>query len=174
MRKERVLVMGFVVLAVLLATRRSAAARSSLKTVASVDLARYAGLWYEIARYPNSFQKGCLGTTASYTLRDDGTVGVVNSCRNEDGSIREVHGKAWSVDKSNARLKVSFFWPFRGDYWIIELGENYEYAVVASPNRKLLWVLSRAPQLDESLYGKILQKVEAQGFDPSRIIRTPQ
>jgi apolipoprotein D and lipocalin family protein len=174
--QQRIVLMGVVVAAVLLATRRSAAGPpSTLQTVPSVDLARYAGLWYEIARYPNSFQKGCLGTTATYTLREDKTIGVVNSCRNDkDGSVRAVRGKAWSVDKSNARLKVSFFWPFRGDYWIIDLGENYEYAVVASPNRKLLWILGRAPRMDEGVYNGILRRVEAQGFEPSRIIKTPQ
>jgi apolipoprotein D and lipocalin family protein len=176
MKKERMVFIAVVAVAICLLTRRSAAASSStLQTVDNVDLTRYAGLWYEIARYPNSFQKGCLGTTATYTLRDDRTVGVINSCRNDtDGSIRQVKGKAWSVDKSNAKLKVSFFWPFRGDYWIIDLGKDYEYAVVASPNRKLLWVLSRSPQMDEAVYSAILKRVESQGFDPGRVIKTPQ
>lgn len=157
---------------------RDASALSSmppLKTVASVDLKRYGGIWYEIARYPNSFQKGCLGSTASYTLRDDGEIDVVNRCRDaEDGRTRQVKGRAWVVDPAtNARLKVSFFWPFRGDYWIIDLGNEYEYAVVGTPNRKYLWILSRTPALDDSLYAAIMERVRRQGFDPGNVVLEP-
>ncbi|RNC67805.1 MAG: hypothetical protein ED859_13015 [Desulfuromonadales bacterium] len=155
---------------------RDAAALSKmppLQTVESVDLKRYAGIWYEIARYPNSFQKGCLGSTASYTLRDDGEIDVVNSCRDaEDGRTRRVEGRAWVVDPAtNARLKVSFFWPFRGDYWIIDLGPAYEYAVVGTPNRKYLWVLSRTPVMDDAVYAAIMERVRQLGFDPGRVVR---
>ena len=137
-----------------------------LQTVAHVDLNRYLGLWYEIGRYPNSFQKGCLGSTALYTARPNGEIDVLNSCRDEqDGSLREAKGRAWVVDKaSNARLKVSFFWPFRGDYWIIDLGQEYEYAVVGTPNRKYLWILSRTPEMHPAILAKILLNVEKQGF----------
>ncbi len=118
-----------------------------LQTVSHVDLHRYVGLWYEIDRYPNSFQKGCQGSTAMYTVRPDGKIDVINSCRDEqDGRLREAKGRAWVVDKtSNARLKVSFFWPFLGDYWIIDLGLEYEYAVVGTPNRQYLWILNPHP-----------------------------
>ena len=97
-----------------------------LQTVAHVDLNRYLGQWYEIGRYPNSFQKGCLESTAMYTARPGGKINEVNSCRDEqDGRLRIAKGRAWVVDKtSNSRLKVSFFWPFRGDYWIIDLGRE--------------------------------------------------
>lgn len=157
-------------------TCRDAAAMSGmppLRTVDSVDLNRYVGTWYEIARYPNSFQKGCLGSTASYTLRDDGEIDVVNSCRDaEDGRTRRVEGRAWVVDPAtNARLKVSFFWPFRGDYWIIDLGKEYEYAVVGTPNRKYLWVLSRTPAMDDAVYAAIMERVRRLGFDPGRVVR---
>jgi apolipoprotein D and lipocalin family protein len=137
-----------------------------LQTVAHVDLNRYLGLWYEIGRYPNSFQKGCLGSTAMYTARPDGKIDVLNSCRDEqDGSLREANGRAWVVDNtSNARLKVSFFWPFRGDYWIIDLGREYEYAVVGTPNRRYLWILSRTPEMHHDILEIILQNVEKQGF----------
>ena len=90
------------------------------------------------------------------------------------GAIRQVKGRAWAIDDSHARLKVSFVWPFRGNYWIMELGEAYEYAVVGSPNRKYLWVLSRAPVMDELLYGKLMERVKAQGFDPDKVMRSPR
>ncbi len=149
-----------------LSQRRSAPELPSLQTVAHVDLNRYLGLWYEIGRYPNSFQEGCLGSTAMYTARPNGEIDVLNSCRDvQDGSLRAAKGRAWVVDKvSNARLKVSFFWPFRGDYQIIDLGQEYEYAVVGTPNRKYLWVLSRTPEMRPEILAKILENVEKQGF----------
>lgn len=143
-----------------------------VQTVASVDLNRYLGLWYEIARYPNSFQKNCRNSTAMYTAREDGDITVVNRCRSEkDGSIREAKGRAWVVDSStNARLKVSFFWPFRGDYWIIDLGKDYEYAVVGTPNRKYLWILSRDPEMAPDVLERINENLTRQGFEPSKLI----
>jgi apolipoprotein D and lipocalin family protein len=169
--KKALLVVSLATVFVLV-TRRSCAARSStVQTVADVDLARYAGVWHEIARYPNRFQEGCLGTTATYTVHGE-KLEVTNSCRNEDGSTRQVKGSAWAVDQSNARLKVSFFWPFRGDYWIMDLGPYYEYAVVGTPDRKLLWVLSRSAQIDDAVYAGILERIKAQGFDPGRLIKT--
>jgi apolipoprotein D and lipocalin family protein len=144
-----------------------------LQTVAKVDVARYLGRWYEIARLPNRFQKGCAGSTADYALREDGEISVINSCRNEqDGRLDQVTGRAWIIDtSSNAQLKVTFFWPFRGDYWIIELGKEYEYAVVGTPNRKYLWILSRTASMDDGLYAAILQRAGQQGFDPGAVVR---
>lgn len=144
-----------------------------LRTVERVDLQRYLGKWHEIARLPNRFQKGCAESSAEYSLRDDGEIDVINSCRNEDdGSLRQARGRAWSVDPvSNAKLKVTFFWPFRGDYWIIELGKEYEYAVVGTPDRKYLWLLSRSEKINDDVYAAILQRVEQQGFDASKILR---
>ena len=140
--------------------------------VPQVDLARYTGTWYEIASFPQRFQKGCTNTKAVYTLRNDGTVEVLNSCF-RNGKTDTAKGTAWIVDKtSNAKLKVSFFWPFRGDYWIIELGRDYEYAVVAGPDRKYLWILARSPQMDEGLYGAIVERLRAGGFDVGRLKRT--
>ena len=143
-----------------------------MQTVAQVDLDRYVGLWYEIARYPNGFQKDCRNSTAMYTARNDGKIDVVNKCRSEkDGSIREAKARAWVVDSSsNARLKVSFFWPFRGDYWIIDLGQDYEYAVVGTPNRKYLWILSRAPEMAPDVLARIIENVEGQGFDGGKLV----
>jgi apolipoprotein D and lipocalin family protein len=142
-----------------------------------VDLKRYVGTWYEIARFPNSFQEGCVGTKAIYSLLEDGKIGVVNECRRDsfEGRVSSAKGKAWVVDKkTNAKLKVSFFWPFSGHYWIIDLGKDYEYAVVGHPKRKYLWILSRSPQMDEKLYNSILEKLTMQSYDIKKLIKTPQ
>jgi apolipoprotein D and lipocalin family protein len=154
-----------------------AAAPPPLETVPHVELARYVGTWYEIASYPQRFQKGCTGTTATYTLRNDGTVEVLNRCARDslNGRVTVARGRARVVDKqSNAKLKVSFFWPFWGDYWIIDLGRDYEYAVVGHPSRKYLWILSRTPVLDDAVYDGILERLRAQGYDTTRLVRTLQ
>ena len=143
-----------------------------LKTVFHVDLERYAGTWYEISRYSHRFQEGCVGSKATYSLRDDGKIKVLNECYDGSfsGKLRSANGKAWVVDKqSNAKLKVSFFWPFAGDYWIIDLGKDYEYAVIGHPERKYLWILSRTPTLDGAVYDGILRRVIEKGYDPTRL-----
>lgn len=148
-----------------------------LTVVDNVDLQRYVGTWYEIARYPASFQEGCVGSSAEYSLRDDGKIQVINQCHDEsfDGPLRKVEGTARVVDKdTSAKLKVTFFWPFEGDYWIIDLDENYRWAVIGEPRRSYLWILSRTPTLDESIYQAILSRLPAKGYDPSRLQRTPQ
>jgi apolipoprotein D and lipocalin family protein len=148
-----------------------------LRTVESVDLNRYMGKWYEIASFPQRFQKGCVASTATYTLGSNGKVDVLNQCRNEtlDGKLRNAKGTAWVVHKStNARLKVRFFWPFSGDYWIIDLGANYEFAVVGHPSRTYLWILSRTPRMDDGTYQAILGRLKAQGYDLSRLNKTLQ
>jgi len=149
---------------------------SELQTIPSVDLARYAGRWYEIARLPNSFQKKCAGgVTATYELRPDGKVAVINECRKASAGITRAKGTAEIADKkSNAKLKVTFFWPFYGDYWILDLGPNYEYAVVGEPKRRYLWILSRTPQIDDALYQELLARMANQGFDTSRVVKTLQ
>jgi apolipoprotein D and lipocalin family protein len=144
-------------------------------TVARVDLQRYLGTWYEIASFPQSFQRGCTATTATYALRDDGQIDVLNRCRKGslDGEPKEARGRARVVDRaSNARLEVTFFWPFWGDYWIVDLGADYEYAVVGHPSRDYLWILSRTPTMDPALYASILQRLETQGFETARLRRT--
>ena len=145
---------------------------SELAVVPSVEIDRYLGTWYEIARYPNRFQKECVAVTADYSLRDDGKIRVLNACRkgSPDGPIKRIEGKAWVVDKeTNAKLRVQFFWPFWGAYWIIDLGKDYEYAVVGHPKRKYLWILSRTPEMSPELYQAIVERLIEQGYDPGRL-----
>ncbi len=147
------------------------------ETVPYVDLNRYLGVWYEISSFPQSFQKGCVATQAEYSLLENGKIQVLNSCRDQtlEGKIRTAKGTATVADtKSNAKLKVSFFWPFTGDYWILELGKEYEYALVGAPNRKYLWVLSRTRQMNPDVYESILQLAVAKGFDISQLVKTLQ
>jgi apolipoprotein D and lipocalin family protein len=143
-----------------------------------VDIDRYLGRWYEIASFPQRFQKGCVATTANYTLRDDGRIRIENECRDRSftGDLRRADGVAWIEDpnESQAKLKVQFFWPFRADYWIIELDPDYRYAVVAHPSRNYLWILSRTRTMDPAVYERLLARIEAQGFDVERLNRTPQ
>ena len=150
--------------------------RDELKVVQSVVLTRYVGRWYEISRLPNTFQKKCSDmVTANYTMRADGKIEVINRCRKASGEYATAKGRAKIVDKkTNAKLKVTFFWPFYGDYWILDLGPNYEYAVVGEPGRKYLWILSRSPQMDETLYQQLLEKMAARGFKTEMMIRTAQ
>ena len=173
---------GLLVIAAALVVR--AEKKAPLRVVASVDLTRYAGLWYEIARLPNRFEEKCAGdVTAEYTPLGAGRLRVVNRCRKKDGEMTEAEGAAKPADKSgaNSRLKVRFapgflsFLPFVwGDYQIIELAPEYTYAVVGAPDRKYLWILSRTPQLDEATYRRLVEAARSQGFDVSRLIRTKQ
>jgi apolipoprotein D and lipocalin family protein len=143
-----------------------------LETVREVDLKKYAGLWYEIASIPVKQQKGCSCTTAQYSLNDDGDIVVTHRCRKGDG-WDQAEGKAFVVEGSNnAKLRVQFFWPFRGDYWIIDLDPAYQYAVVGMPSRKYMWILSRTPVMDEALVNSLLEKCAVRGYDISRVQRT--
>ena len=137
-----------------------------------VDLKRYIGKWHEIARLPMFFQRNCVSdVTADYSLRPDGKIGVLNQCRQKDGTLSTASGTARVVEQStNAKLKVSFFWPFSGNYWILELGPNYEYAMVGEPRRKFLWILSRQPNLNEETYLRLVTKAKLLGYDTSRLI----
>ena len=147
-----------------------------LEVVDNVDLKRYLGKWYEIASYPAWFQRGCTASTAEYSLMDDGKIRVVNRCRKDrvDGPVKESKGKAEVVDTTTyAKLKVWFFWPFKGNYWIIDLDPDYRWVVVGEPKRKYLWILSRTPKLDETLYQGLLSRLPEKGYDPAKLNRTP-
>jgi apolipoprotein D and lipocalin family protein len=150
-------------------------------TAENVTLTRYAGKWYEIAKYPVIFQRGLVAVTADYTLRDDGKVTVFNrGLKNSfDGKESTISGVAAPADiTSNAKLKVRFDpFPvclFRADYWILEVGADYEYAVVSNPSRKYLWILSRTPHMDQTVYNGIVARLGQQGFDTARLELTPQ
>lgn len=160
--------------------------KQSLRTVPSVDLKRYAGRWYEIARLPNKFEdkkdRACGHVTAEYVLRDDGKIRVRNRCVYQDGKVEIARGVARVTDKkTSARLEINFaprilgIFPFVwGDYNIIELAPDYSYALVGNLDRQGLWVLARAPQLDEATYKRLLEVAAQQGFDARRVTRTNQ
>lgn len=149
----------------------------TLPTADDVDLGRYSGVWYEIARIPYREEKRAVNIRATYTLRPDGRVDVLNECDLDgfNGPHREVHGVARLVDPAHpGRLKVRFFGLFEGDYWILELGEHYEYAAVGDPARKHLWILARKPQLKRQVFEGIVERMRAKGFDVDKLILAPQ
>jgi apolipoprotein D and lipocalin family protein len=149
-----------------------------LAVVDDIDLDRFVGRWYEIASFPQRFQEGCVATSAEYARLDETRLRVVNTCRDEtfDGHLRRVDGIAWVADPtdSRAKLKVQFFWPFRGDYWVIELDRDYSLAVVGHPSREYLWILARNRTLDPRRYDEILARLEMQGYELDRLRLTPQ
>jgi len=148
----------------------------SIETVPFVDLERYLGTWYEIASYPAFFQKGCVATKATYSLRTDGRIDVLNECRKNSltGPIKTAKGVATVMDEeTNAKLKVRFF-IFSGDYWIIDLDKDYAWAVVSNPSQRYLWILSREKKLEESLLNGILQRLKENHFDLTKLQMTPQ
>jgi len=170
---EKIALSGTLVM-LLFACATAGTQQAPLEAVPQVDLGRYMGTWFEIASFPQRFQKGCTDSRAEYRVRTDGDVEVLNSCL-RDGKVDTARGKAWVMDKAtNAKLKVSFFWPFRGDYWIIELGRDYEYAVVSAPSRKYLWILSRTPKMEEQRYQEIVGRLKDKGFDVAMLTRTEQ
>ena len=155
----------------------------SVQVVPSVDLSRYTGKWYEIARLPNRFQKDCIGeVTATYSLVGEGQLKVINECRKQGGIARaEGEARIRAKDGANSKLKVRFapswlkWLPFVwGDYWIIELAPDYSYSVVGTPDRKYLWVLSRAAEMEEGTYKRLIEKAAAEGFDVSKLMKTRQ
>jgi apolipoprotein D and lipocalin family protein len=140
-----------------------------------VDLNRYLGKWYDIAHLPASFQKGCFNTQANYSLEKNGTIKVINTCNKGSvfGKEDVAEGTAKVVDKdTNAKLKVEFFWPFKGDYWILEVGENYDYALVGSPCRNYLWILSRTPHLKEAIFNRLIGYANEKGFSTNNLVLT--
>jgi apolipoprotein D and lipocalin family protein len=163
--------------AVIMVTGVATAKEPELTVVDSVDLDRYLGTWYEIASYPAWFQKNCTAVSAQYSLRDDGRIKVVNSCNKGslDGKLKQSKGRAKVVDtNTNAKLKVSFFGPFWGDYWIIDLDPDYQWAVVGEPKRKYLWILSRTRSMDDQLYERIRAGLTNKGYDPDGLQLTLQ
>lgn len=158
-------------------------ARSELVSIASIDVPRYMGTWYEVAKYPNIFQRRCArNTRAQYTPQADGTVQVLNRCVTESGEEISALGLARQIGPNTSpKLKVRFapawlgwlplVW---GDYWVIDLDDNYQLAAVSEPSRDYLWVLSRTPTVDANTYNALLKRLSAQGFDLSKLERSPQ
>lgn len=149
---------------------RSSAA--PLETVAAVDIDRYLGRWYEIARYDHRFERNCEAVTADYSIREDGLIAVLNTCREgaPDGKARTAKGRARIADKAtNAKLEVSFFGPFWGDYWILDLKDDYSRAIVGEPSGRYLWILSRTPTITDESRAEALAKLKAIGYDTSAL-----
>ncbi len=154
--------------------------RQPLPTVTSVDLTRYAGPWYEIARLPMWFQRHCIDSKATYVVRQDGKIGVHNECITDNGTLEQADGIATILDSAtNARLMVTFdnffarlVGPSReGNYWIIDLDPEYHVAMVGTPDRRYLWMLSRIPHLDEPTYQGLVAKAQQLGFPISHLIK---
>jgi apolipoprotein D and lipocalin family protein len=145
-----------------------------LATVEQVDLDRYAGRWYEIVRLPQFFERNCAYVTAEYSATDGDYIEVVNTCLDTlDQAFRSSKGKAFPVEGSrNSQLKVQFFFPFRGDYFIIDLDEDYQWAMVGSPSRSSLWILSRSPGMELSTINELLDEAKEKGFDTEAVIYT--
>ena len=143
--------------------------------VKPVDLQKYLGRWYEIARYEQGFQKGCEGVTADYVLRTDGTINVLNRCRKPGGKLSEAQGRAKIVDRTtNARLKVSFFGPFYGDYWILDHADDYSWSIVGDGSGRYLWILNRQAEPTEAEIRRLVDRAATLGYDTSMLRRTKQ
>jgi apolipoprotein D and lipocalin family protein len=142
----------------------------------SVHLQRYIGVWFEIARYDQRFERSCAGgVTATYSLGSDGSINVVNRCRRGDGSIKEARGRAKIVDRStNAKLKVSFFGPFYGDYWVLDHADDYSWSIVGEPSGRYLWILSRRSNLGQAAIEELVSRAQGLGYDTKQLIYTKQ
>lgn len=174
--RDLIITAGTVVLGTL-ALRYFSRNNQPLETVPEVDLSRYAGKWYEIAAFPLIFERGCHCTTAEYTVNPAGYVEVVNTCNRKSpyGKPTQAIGKAFPVPGSNnAKLKVQFQWPFKGDYWILALDEEYSYAVVGTPDRQHLWILARRPIIAPTLYQNLVHIAQQKGFDTDHLNLTDQ
>jgi apolipoprotein D and lipocalin family protein len=146
-------------------------------TVKELDLNRYLGIWYEIARFPHSFEKNLVGVTATYSLREDGKITVVNQGfkNTMDGERSKAVGKAKIPNKlESGKLKVSFFWIFYADYFVLELDENYQYAMIGSSSDKYFWILCRTPQMTPGVYEMLLEKARKRGYNLERLEKVLQ
>lgn len=183
LRTSFISIVGF--LLICLSSFQAAAQQSdqAVKTIASLDVPRYLGTWYEIAKFPNWFQKKCISNTkAVYTAKPDGNIRVLNSCKTASGETSEAEGLARQIGaKDSPKLEVRFapawlsFLPMVwGDYWVIDLDPQYQLAAVSDPSREYLWVLSRTPQLDPKAYADLLQRLQQQRFDAQKLELTAQ
>jgi apolipoprotein D and lipocalin family protein len=155
----------------------SSNAQKGLTVVSDIDLKRYAGTWYEIARLPNSFEKKLKCTSATYTIRNDGKITVLNKGNyiSDPKKSSSANGVAWIPDKNiPGKLKVQFFWPFSGNYWILDLEKDYKYVLIGEPSFKYLWILAREKTMSDLTYQMLLQKAQKMGFNTSNIIKVDQ
>ncbi len=145
----------------------------AMQPVADLDLARYAGRWYEVARFPVAFQRGCTATTAEYTLRPDGRIGVVNACRrgSPDGPESRIAGHATMAAPGRLRVRLGLI-PFAGDYWVLWVSPDYDTAVVGVPSGRAGWILNRSPEIAPERLAEARAVLAANGYDLSRLIPT--
>ena len=149
----------------------------NLKVVSNLDLRKFQGVWYEIAHNPWFPEDNCFAMIAHYKLIEDNKIEVTNICRKNgfDGEISKITGNAWLVDPSiTSKWEVQFIWPFTLDYWVIDLEENYNYAVIGEPDKENFWILSRKPIMEKGLLTKIIEKTKMKGYDLSNLILMPQ
>jgi apolipoprotein D and lipocalin family protein len=175
MNHKLVTIIYTVILGVLSHTALASSGVSApLQSVNYVDLSRYVGVWYDIAHYPSRYQEKCQDSVASFSLRNNGEIDVLNSCRDkQNGTLHHADGHGWVIDTtSNARLKISYFWPFRNEYVIIDQGKEYEYSVICTADKKHLWIIARSPSMSSDVYEKIMTNVEKQGFQRGNLINT--
>lgn len=146
-------------------------------TVRSIEIDRYAGLWYELARFPNNFEEDCEGVTAEYRRRDDGRIDVINTCREgaANGPARAQQGIARIADtETNAKLKVRFGFPIDGDYWVLDRADDYSWALVGEPGGRFLWILSRTPTISDALRGDLIQRLRMRSYNTDALHWTQQ
>lgn len=175
--KRSLIPIGLAVLILLSCSKMNKMENIDTSTVESVDLNRYLGTWYEIARFPHSFEKGLVGVTANYSFRKDGKIRVLNQGYKGtlDGKFSQAEGKAKVPDpKNTSRLKVSFFLFFYGDYYVLELDEDYQWAMIGSSSPNYFWILSRTPQMDPEVYQMLLDNAEKRGYDLAPLIEVDQ
>jgi lipocalin len=147
----------------------------TMNTIQNVDVNRYLGTWYEVARFNHIFERGLVGVTATYSLKKNGNLRVENKGYDKtlEGKLKKATG--FAKVKGPGKLKVYFFWPFGGDYWILDLDTaNYQYALVGTPDRNYLWILSRTPQMDAAVYQSLIDKAKSLGFDTSKLLTVDQ
>jgi lipocalin len=172
------LLVSFITMFVLVVSCTGQKSMIDKTVVKELDLQRYLGTWYEIARFDHRFERDLVGVSANYSLRDDGKIKVLNSgYKNSlEGEYSEAIGKAKIPNPTNepAKLKVSFFWIFYGDYFVLELDKDYQWAIIGSSSDKYLWILSRTPQLTDELYSDLIDRISERGYDVSKLIKVEQ
>tara|TARA_B100000686_G_scaffold325697_1_gene382749 strand:+ start:119 stop:745 length:627 start_codon:yes stop_codon:yes gene_type:complete len=149
----------------------------NLEVVSNLDLHKFQGVWYEIAHNPWFPENNCFAMIAYYKLIEDNKIEVTNICRKHgfDGEISKIIGEAWLVDPTiTSKWEVQFIWPFSLDYWVIDVEENFNYAVIGEPDKENFWILSREPIMEKGLLAKIIARSKMKGYDLSNLILTPQ